>query len=266
MLRTAGPDGLRPVGHPRDPVQRPAGRSTALDDRRRHPEEPGLRQRRPRRRPVDRDRRRGTTPARRSSTGTCSLHRAANFYQANWARGHRRSPRTATSTRSTCPARPADDKPVLGGGEFVTAFADRPEVQALPGVPVQPGVGQRQGRAATGQGWLSANSGLDPENCCSRRSTSSSVDLLTDDSYSLPVRRLRPDARRRRRRRVLEADDRVDQRGPVRPGDPRQRSRRPGRRPDRLTVRRVGVAGTAAPTPASRARSTHDADLDDEEG
>jgi hypothetical protein len=61
--------------------------------------------------------------------GGCSLHRQASFYAANWPQG------TTVAEDGQIfafflPGKTATDKPVLGAGEFVTAFADRPEVKA----------------------------------------------------------------------------------------------------------------------------------------
>ncbi|GAA1039017.1 ABC transporter substrate-binding protein [Virgisporangium ochraceum] len=62
--------------------------------------------------------------------GNCSLYRMASFYAANW------TPGTTVAEDGQVfafflPGKTANDKPVLGGGEFVTAFADRPEVKAF---------------------------------------------------------------------------------------------------------------------------------------
>ena len=63
-------------------------------------------------------------------SGQCALHRAANFYRPTVAQG----PKVAEDGDVYAfyfPAIDGHDKPVLGGGEFVTAFADRPEVPAF---------------------------------------------------------------------------------------------------------------------------------------
>jgi alpha-glucoside transport system substrate-binding protein len=62
--------------------------------------------------------------------GNCSLYRMASFYAGNW------TPGTTIAEDGQVfafflPGKTANDKPVLGGGEFVTAFADRPEVKAF---------------------------------------------------------------------------------------------------------------------------------------
>ncbi|WP_421735883.1 ABC transporter substrate-binding protein [Cellulomonas sp.] len=112
---------------------------------------------------------------------TCFLHRAANFYQANWDEGL-----TVAEDGDVyafyLPGESADDKPLLGGGEFVTAFADRPEVQAFQAYLSSPEWANAKAKA-TGQGWLSANSGLDPA-LLQSPIDKLSFDLLTDDSYT----------------------------------------------------------------------------------
>ena len=113
--------------------------------------------------------------------GTCFLHRAANFYQANW------DPSLKVAEDGDVyafylPGKTADDKPLLGGGEFVTAFADRPEVQAFQAYLSSPEWANAKAKA-TGQGWLSANSGLDPS-LLQSPIDKLSFDLLTDDSYT----------------------------------------------------------------------------------
>ena len=66
--------------------------------------------------------------------------------------------------------RPSYGKPVVGGGEFVTAFADRPEVQAVQTYLVHAGVGDQPGQGRAG--WVSANNGRRPEPSTPTRSTS----------------------------------------------------------------------------------------------
>jgi alpha-glucoside transport system substrate-binding protein len=59
------------------------------------------------------------------------------------------------------PGASADNKPALGGGEFVAAFADRPEVAAVQLYLTTPEWNNK--KAALG-GWFSANLGLDEAN------------------------------------------------------------------------------------------------------
>ena len=62
--------------------------------------------------------------------GTCSLHRQASFYAANWPAGTKVAP-DGDVFAFYLPGKTAEDKPVLGGGEFMLAFRKAPEVQAF---------------------------------------------------------------------------------------------------------------------------------------
>jgi alpha-glucoside transport system substrate-binding protein len=62
--------------------------------------------------------------------GQCSLHRQASFYAANWPKGTKVAP-DGDVFAFYLPGKTAEDKPVLGGGEFLLGFSDRPEVQAF---------------------------------------------------------------------------------------------------------------------------------------
>ena len=62
--------------------------------------------------------------------GTCSLHRQASFYAANWAKGTKVAP-DGDVFAFYLPGKSASDKPVLGGGEFMLGFRDAPEVHAF---------------------------------------------------------------------------------------------------------------------------------------
>jgi alpha-glucoside transport system substrate-binding protein len=62
--------------------------------------------------------------------GGCSLHRQASFYAANWG-ATAKIAEDGDVFAFYLPGKDASQKPVLGGGEFVTAFADRPEVKAF---------------------------------------------------------------------------------------------------------------------------------------
>ena len=62
--------------------------------------------------------------------GNCSFHRQASFYAANWPKGTTVSP-TGDVFAFYLPGKTEADKPVLGGGEFMLAFRDAPEVHAF---------------------------------------------------------------------------------------------------------------------------------------
>jgi alpha-glucoside transport system substrate-binding protein len=94
--------------------------------------------------------------------GSCWMHRQASFYQANWPEG------TTVAEDGDVfafylPQIEGEERPVLGGGEFVAAFADRPEVQAFQQYLASPDWANEKARV-TGPGWVSANTGLDPAN------------------------------------------------------------------------------------------------------
>ena len=61
--------------------------------------------------------------------GGCSLYRMASFYAANW--GTAKVAEDGDVFAFYLPGKDANAKPVLGAGEFVTAFTDRPEVKAF---------------------------------------------------------------------------------------------------------------------------------------
>ena len=102
---------------------------------------------------------------------------------------------------------PSKGKPVLGGGEFIVAFADRPEVQA---VQTYLASGEYANARAKLGNWVSANNKLDVANVANPIDKLS-VQIL-QDKHRLPLRRFRPDARRSGRGDVLEGHDRLDQR------------------------------------------------------
>lgn len=113
--------------------------------------------------------------------GTCWLHRAANFYQANWDEGVEVG-EDGDVYAFYLPSVSADEKPLLGGGEFVTAFSDRNEVQQFQAYLASPEWANEKARV-TGQGWISANKGLDGS-LLQSPIDKLSFDLLTDDSYT----------------------------------------------------------------------------------
>ncbi len=92
--------------------------------------------------------------------GQCSLHRQGSFYSEFWPKG------TDISENGDIfafyyPAMDDSSKPVLGGGEFVVAFADRPEVQAFQAfLSSDTWANEKVASTPTG-GWVSANSGMD---------------------------------------------------------------------------------------------------------
>ncbi len=95
--------------------------------------------------------------------GTCWLHRAANFYQTQWPEGTEVA-EDGDVYAFYLPTDQTDIKPVLGGGEFVAAFNDRPEVQAFQTYLSSADWANTKALTTPQGGWVSANNGLDPEN------------------------------------------------------------------------------------------------------
>ncbi len=92
--------------------------------------------------------------------GDCFLHRQASFYSSFWPKG------TTVAEDGDVyafyfPTIEGDDKPVLGAGEFVVAFADRPEVQKVQTYLSSPEFVNARVKAGP---FTSANTGLDVAN------------------------------------------------------------------------------------------------------
>src|SRR5674476_330222 len=94
------------------------------------------------------------------------MHRAANFYQNQWQT--KKADVTIAEDGDVfafyLPPIDPDNKPVLGGGEFVAAFADRPEVAAFQTFLSSDTWANEKAIVTETGGWVSANSGLDVEN------------------------------------------------------------------------------------------------------
>ncbi len=98
--------------------------------------------------------------------GECALHRQASFYAANWPQGTKVA-QDGDVFAFYLPGKTTSEKPVLGAGEFVTAFSDRPEVQALQSFWTTDTWANLKAKASssiTGGGWITANKGLDVNN------------------------------------------------------------------------------------------------------
>jgi alpha-glucoside transport system substrate-binding protein len=98
--------------------------------------------------------------------GNCYLHRQANFYAANFE-GRDISENGELFAFELPPINPAQPQTILVGSEFVAAFSDRPEVQAFQAYLSTPEWANAKAKAGSdlGQsGWISANTGLDPNN------------------------------------------------------------------------------------------------------
>ena len=99
------------------------------------------------------------------------MMRQANFYAANWPKGTDVSENGDAFAFYLPTTNDENGKPVLGGGEFVTAFSDRPEVQAFQTYLSTDTWANEKAKATPDGGWVSANKGLDIANL-SARSTS----------------------------------------------------------------------------------------------
>ncbi|MGC4854559.1 ABC transporter substrate-binding protein [Micromonospora sp. DT4] len=98
------------------------------------------------------------------TTGKCAMHRQASFYANQFPEGTKVAQDGDAFAFYFPTIDPAKGKPVLGAGEFVVAYADRPEVQA-----VQTYLASAEyvnSRAKLGN-WVTANNKLDIANVAS---------------------------------------------------------------------------------------------------
>jgi alpha-glucoside transport system substrate-binding protein len=114
---------------------------------------------------------------------TCYMHRQANFYAANFPKGTDVSENGEAYAFALPPIDASKPDSILVGAEFVAAFTDRPEVQAFQAFLSSPEWANEKGKATPDGGWLSANTGLDPNNIVSPIDKLS-VQILQDKSKS----------------------------------------------------------------------------------
>lgn len=113
--------------------------------------------------------------------GKCMLHQQASFYAANWDKGYKVSPDGDLFAFYEPTMNDKFGKPIEGGGEFVAAFADRPEVEAL---QLYLASGEwATSRAKVASGWVSANQKVD-KTAFTDPVDALSVQLLTDPTAS----------------------------------------------------------------------------------
>ncbi len=93
--------------------------------------------------------------------GQCSLHRQGSFYGEMWTKGTKVA-EDGDVFAFYMPSKDASSKPVLGGGEFIVAFSDRPEVRAFQAFLSSDTWANEKVAATPAGGWVSANTGLDP--------------------------------------------------------------------------------------------------------
>ncbi|MGH3416801.1 MAG: extracellular solute-binding protein, partial [Actinocrinis sp.] len=90
--------------------------------------------------------------------GNCYMLQQASFYEAQWPTGTKIGPDGDVSA-FYLPSAGSTQTPVEGGGEFVTAFSSRPEVQAVQNYLSTSA--WAESRIKVARGWVSANTGVD---------------------------------------------------------------------------------------------------------
>ncbi|MBQ0893506.1 carbohydrate ABC transporter substrate-binding protein [Micromonospora sp. U56] len=112
------------------------------------------------------------------TTGKCAMHRQASFYANQFPEGTKVAEDGDAFAFYFPAIDPAKGKPVLGAGEFVVAYADRPEVQA---VQTYLASGEYVNSRAKLGNWVTANNKLDIANVASPIDKLS-VQILQDKS------------------------------------------------------------------------------------
>jgi alpha-glucoside transport system substrate-binding protein len=92
-------------------------------------------------------------------TGKCWMLQQASFYEAQWPKGTTVGPDGDVMAFYLPTQSSSVTNRVVGGGEFVTAFSDRPEVQAVQNYLSTPE--WHSSRVKVARGWVSANQGVD---------------------------------------------------------------------------------------------------------
>jgi alpha-glucoside transport system substrate-binding protein len=108
----------------------------------------------------------------------CALHRQASFYAAQWPDTVKVGENEDVFAFYFPAVDPAKGKPVLGAGEFVAAFNDRPEVQAFQSFLATAEFANARAKLGS---WVSANKGLSLDNVASPVDKLS-VQILQDPS------------------------------------------------------------------------------------
>jgi alpha-glucoside transport system substrate-binding protein len=112
------------------------------------------------------------------TNGKCAMHRQASFYANQFPEGTKVAEDGDAFAFYFPAIDPAKGKPVLGAGEFVVGFADRPEVQA---VQTYLASGEYVNARAKLGNWVTANNKLDIANVASPIDKLS-VQILQDKS------------------------------------------------------------------------------------
>ena len=111
--------------------------------------------------------------------GQCMLHQQASFYASNWDPGYKVAKNGDLYAFYEPTISTSFGKPIEGGGEFVAAFSDRPEVEAT---QLYLASGDwATARAKVHSGWVSANQKVD-KTAFTDPIDQLSVQLLTDPS------------------------------------------------------------------------------------
>jgi alpha-glucoside transport system substrate-binding protein len=89
----------------------------------------------------------------------CGMLQQASFYEAQWPKGTKVGPDGAVMAFKLPAVSSSVSTPVEGGGEFVTAFSDKPAVQAVQNYLSSPE--WAESRIKVAPGWVSANTKVD---------------------------------------------------------------------------------------------------------
>ena len=109
--------------------------------------------------------------------GTCWMLQQASFYEPQWPTGTNIGPDGDVYVFKLPAVDPSVKDPVEGGGEFTTAFSDRPEVQAVQ--TYLSSADWATSRVEVAPGWVSANNGV-PANAYTDPIDQLSAKYLTD--------------------------------------------------------------------------------------
>jgi alpha-glucoside transport system substrate-binding protein len=94
-------------------------------------------------------------------SSACAMHRQASFYGSNFAEAGATIAEDGDVWAFYLPSVDGTSKPTLGGGEFVGAFSDRPEVQAFQAYLASAEWANAKAEVSPA-GWVTANKGADP--------------------------------------------------------------------------------------------------------
>ena len=137
--------------------------------------------------------------------GKCGMLQQASFIANQLPKGSKIAEDGDAFAFYLPPISPDVKTPIVGGGEIVAAFSDAPRGPGVPDLPVVARVRDHEGEAG--------HVGLLQQRRTAGRLHRPDLQAVGPAARrphrDLPVRRLRPDARRRRRGVVLEADDRL---------------------------------------------------------